>query len=132
MAMSNVTASAVATSATGAKRFGPRMTCLPHRLTAQADQPDRTRPVVARRRQDRFEQSFGLARWRGVIEPRTKQRIELSIRAHATPPFGSGDTRSWASTAARSAWVARLSRDFMVPSGMAMTSAASASGRSRW
>ena len=39
--------------------------------------------------------------------------------------------RSSASMAARSAWVARLSRDFVVPSGIPIACAASASGRSR-
>src|SRR5262249_40569768 len=61
-------------------------------------------------------------------EPVGEEAVETRLRGHARRPSGTAPTRASASTAPRSAWMARWSRDFAVPIGTPRRSAASGSG----
>ena len=77
-----------------------------------------------------LEQAVGLPRGRLGGQPGPQLPLDVVVAGHRAHPFASSGVRSSASSAARSAFVARFKRDLTVPSGTSSAVATSAKGRS--
>ena len=102
-----------------------------HRTAPEGCQPTRSLPASrpfdrGLRRADHRGRSVGT-----VAEVGAEELVEVWSRVHASRSGVSVVGRASASMEARSALMARLSRDFIVPSGIPSVAAASAKGRSR-